>query len=51
VNGNKLANVRRNVVLEISDPSVIRKQSEVVKNATRHASVPESRPLVFAALD
>lgn len=51
VNGNKLANVRRNVVLEISDPSVIRKQSEVVKNATHHASAPESRPLVFAALD
>ena len=51
VNGNKLANVRRNVVLEIPDPSVIREKLAVAKRAVRDFNAPERGRLRFASLD
>jgi len=51
VKGNKLANVRRNVVLEISDPGVIREKLAVAKRATRYSLPPEGTHSRFASLD
>ena len=51
VNGNKLANVRRNVVLKIPDPSVIRQKLAVAKRAVRDFNAPESGRFLFGSLD
>ena len=51
VKGNRLANVRRNVVLEISDPSVIRERSAVAKEAMPYSNTRERGYSLFASLD
>jgi hypothetical protein len=51
VKGNKLANVGRNVVLNISDPNVIRENMAIAKESTRHSTMPTSGRLLFASLD
>lgn len=51
VKGNKLANVRRNVVLEIADPSVIREELAAAKKPMHYSNPPESGHLLFASLD
>jgi len=51
VSGNKLANVGRNVVLNISDSRLIRENMAIVKESTRHSAMPASGRLLFASLD
>jgi UDP-3-O-[3-hydroxymyristoyl] glucosamine N-acyltransferase len=51
VSGNKLANVGRNVVLNISDSIVIRENMAIAKESTRHSAVPASGRLPFASWD
>jgi NDP-sugar pyrophosphorylase family protein len=51
VKGNKLANVGRNVVLNISDPNVIRENMAIAKESTRHSTMPASGRLLCASLD
>jgi hypothetical protein len=49
VRGNKLLNLERNVVLEISDASVIRENTTVSKAARRESALPvAASPLAFA---
>jgi len=51
VKGNKLANVGRNVVLNISDPNVIRENMAIAKESPRRSTMPASGRLLFASLD
>jgi hypothetical protein len=51
VSGNKLANVGRNVVLNISDSNVIRENMAIAKESTRHSAMPASGRLQFASWD
>ncbi len=50
VKGNKFANVRRNVVLEISDSMVIREKVAVANKATHSSKISERGSLQFASL-
>ena len=51
VKGNKLANLRRNVVLDISDTRVIREKVTITKQPGRSSTVPANERLLFATLD
>jgi hypothetical protein len=51
VKGNKLANVGRNVVLNISDRNVIRENMAIAKESTRQSTMPASGRFLFASSD